>query len=438
MKKFLTENLGLKILAIVLAVIVWVIAVNFSNPEITATKQVEVEVRNADIFENAGKTFELLSSTTVNVDYKVRTRDAYKIKASDFKAYIDMNDLYEVTGSVPIVVEIVGNENLILEAVAKPSVMRVSVEDVVKLNKEVVYELDGEPQDGYTVGSVELNPDSITVSGPSTVVNQIKDIKVVIDVNGINEDVQGSATPVFIDSIGRTVDVSGDNIHVNHLTVGYYVTTLVGKTVPVQYNVSGTPADGYSFSGVNATINQVVIRGSKSSLAEVNSIVVPKEELNIDGTSADKEVVVDLSRFLPSGLQIVGDPNSVVTLRVEGQETKHFTINSNQFAIVNPADEYEYEIQPITVDVELAGLKEDLDVLDPKDILGSIDVGSFDEEGTYTVEPEFTLPSGYVAKSHGEINVVVTEKLVDEDADVIEDETLEEEIEKEIEEETVE
>lgn len=407
MKNFFTKNIGLKILSIVLAVIVWVIAVNISNPEIKASKQVEVEIRNGDIIENAGKTYKILDGTTVSIVYSVRTRDAYKIKASDFKAYIDMNDLYEVTGSVPIFVDIVGNENLILDASAKPNVIRVQVEDVVKLSKDVVYELDGEPQEGYTVGSVELNPSNITVSGPESTVNQIKDIKIVIDVNGISEDLEGSATPVFTDSIGRTVDVSGEGVHVNHSTVGYHVYTLVGKTVPVQYNVSGTPAEGYSFSGAEATINQVVIRGPKAVLAEVNSIVVPKENLSVNGLSSNTEVLVDLSQFIPDGLEIVGESTSIVTLKVEGQRTRHYTVNSTQFAIANPKDGYEYLIEPITTDVELAGLEEDLDALDPKDILGSVDVNGFEEEGTYAVEPMFTLPAGYSVKSHSNITVTV-------------------------------
>ena len=129
MGKKLTNNLKLKILSVFLAFFVWLAVTNISNPDVTATKEVPLEVLNEDVLSANGKTYELLDNrSTVTVAYKVRTLDAGSISASDFRAYIDLADMYEPTGAVPVKVDI---KNSKVDAVtAKPMVIRVTTEDV--------------------------------------------------------------------------------------------------------------------------------------------------------------------------------------------------------------------------------------------------------------------------------------------------------------------
>ena len=77
MGKKLTNNLKLKILSVFLAFFVWLAVTNISNPDVTATKEVPLEVLNEDVLSANGKTYELLDNrSTVTVAYKVRTLDA--------------------------------------------------------------------------------------------------------------------------------------------------------------------------------------------------------------------------------------------------------------------------------------------------------------------------------------------------------------------------
>lgn len=412
MKNILTKNIGLKIVSLIVAILVWMIVVNISNPEIKASKTVQVDVENEDVILNAGKTYELAGNTTVTVSYSVRTRDEYKIKSSDFRVYVDMKELYDITGAVPVNVEVVNNKDLILEASAKPSVLRVKVEDVIQSVKTVEYEFEGTPKDGYAIGSVNLSPETVTVSGPASQVSQIKSVRIIINVEGVNEDVNGTAIPLFFDASGRTIDIDNTDVTVNHSAIDYSLTTLIGKSVPVQYEVGGSPAQGYSFIGVDGSIKDVVIRGSKAELAEVNSIVVPSSALDLGGTSVNKEVQVDLARYVPGNVRIVGDSVSNVVMKIEGQQDKHFSINSTQIAVNNAVEGLEYLIEPITIGVVLGGIRSDLDALDPHEILGSIDVEGLTEEGSYPTEITFTLPAGYVVKSYSPVTVKITGKPV--------------------------
>ena len=103
--KFFKENLILKLVSVVLALLLWLIVFNVSNPEQKESRTVELQILNQDTFSAENKTWEV-DRSTVTVSYTVRSNLASSVKASDFKAYIDLSD-YSITGSVPVYVELV-------------------------------------------------------------------------------------------------------------------------------------------------------------------------------------------------------------------------------------------------------------------------------------------------------------------------------------------
>ncbi len=125
MKERLTNNLGLKILSILIAFFIWLLVVNVSNPEVSRSQEVTLEIENGSLLTDANKAYEL-NRRTVSVTYDIHTLDEYQIRASDFRAYVDLSELYDVTGSVVVKVEVLNNSNLIRNVAAKPTVVRVS------------------------------------------------------------------------------------------------------------------------------------------------------------------------------------------------------------------------------------------------------------------------------------------------------------------------
>ncbi|MGN1171218.1 MAG: hypothetical protein ACI4SZ_06145, partial [Lachnospiraceae bacterium] len=69
MKKKLTANLGLKILAVLISVVIWFIVVNINDPvDKTVFRNIPVEILNADVITNEGKVYEVLDgSDTIDV-----------------------------------------------------------------------------------------------------------------------------------------------------------------------------------------------------------------------------------------------------------------------------------------------------------------------------------------------------------------------------------
>ena len=94
--KLIKENTVLKVFSLFLALLLWLIVFNVSNPEQKGTRTVELNILNRDAFSSENKTWEV-DRNTITVSYTVRSNQANSVKASDFNVYIDLND-YSITG----------------------------------------------------------------------------------------------------------------------------------------------------------------------------------------------------------------------------------------------------------------------------------------------------------------------------------------------------
>lgn len=159
MEKKLSNNIGLKVLSVFLAFFVWLAVVNINNPEDSDSKEVPLDIVNEGILTSNGKTYELLTDKdTVTVSYRVRTLDKAGISASDFRAYIDLADIYEPTGAVPVKIEVKNNRRLLDTPVAKPGVIRVKTEDLQRKSFEIRAKVIGEAAEGYDKGTPSVSP----------------------------------------------------------------------------------------------------------------------------------------------------------------------------------------------------------------------------------------------------------------------------------------
>lgn len=113
MKEKLTNNLAIKLIALFCAFFVWLAVVNVANPIKVSTREVPVTITNDQVLEQADLAYDVVGKKTAVISFKIRTKDDYKVKASDFNAYADLSEMYDVTGAIPIRVEVVNNEELL-------------------------------------------------------------------------------------------------------------------------------------------------------------------------------------------------------------------------------------------------------------------------------------------------------------------------------------
>ena len=91
MKKYkFTDNLGLKIIAVIFAAFLWLIVVNLDNPVSTQTfSEVPVTIINEDIILSAGDTYQVLGEEKVSVVVSATRQVRQKLTKEDIVATAD-------------------------------------------------------------------------------------------------------------------------------------------------------------------------------------------------------------------------------------------------------------------------------------------------------------------------------------------------------------
>ena len=323
MKKIILSNWRFKLISLLVGFVIWILLVNISNPEVVRTKTVPLTVLNESVLTRAGKTYTLPNSDSVTVSYQVRTRDAYKIQAEDFRATVDLENLYDITGAVPVMVEVVGNRDLIGGMpTARPGVIRVDTENV----QNKVFSLDtheeGEPASGYEVGAVTLSSRSVRVSGPESEVGRISSVGVRIPVSDATESFSGTAPVIYYDANGNEISLSDERLTVDPKEVEYEVSMLRGKSLTLSFQTSGEPAAGFNMTGIESAVRAIPVTSADTTLLnKTTELSIPASALNIEGAREDKVFQIDVANYLPSGITATG--NTAVT--VTGAEQRHFS-----------------------------------------------------------------------------------------------------------------
>ncbi len=410
MKEKLTNNLTLKVLSVFLAFFIWLAVVNISNPDIEGTKEVPLEVENESVLKASGKTYELLNDkNTVTVEYKVRTLDSGSVSASDFRAYIDLADMWEPTGSVPVKVE--SKNSRIKDVTARPGVIRVQTEDIQRKPFDISVKYEGTEEDGYQHGAVTISPSYVYVSGPVSLVGQISNVGIVINIDGANSDLSGSAQVECFDANGNQITNLDDRVTLSRSDIDYTLPILKTKNLSLVMEPEGRVADGYKYTGIETGVNSVSVVGLKSTLADISSITIPKSELNIDGATEDKTVTLDLTKYLPEGVQLADKASSELTIviKVEQLETRTFQVPVEDIRQVGASSHLLYEYDRNTVNVQIEGLAEDLDQLSEDSLGAEMDVSNM-TVGVHAGTITFQLGDAYELIGYDQPQITVRER----------------------------
>ena len=70
------------------------------EPDQGVEREVPVTITNDQVLEQADLAYDVVGKKTAVISFKIRTKDDYKVKASDFNAYADLSEMYDVTGAI--------------------------------------------------------------------------------------------------------------------------------------------------------------------------------------------------------------------------------------------------------------------------------------------------------------------------------------------------
>lgn len=402
----LVDNLLLKILALVLGLLIWIVVVSIDNPVRTQIfTSIPVNVENEEIMEKEKKAFEVAeSSRTVSVSVRAERAVLDQLSRDNFIASIDLANYSD--GRVPINVRATRYADRITSVTPRTPYAVVTVEDLGQRQFTIEPEVTGEVSEGYSIGDVVVANNLVRVSGPVSVVEIIDRAVARVSVQGITRDIRTESKIEFYDKNGNSVPTT--DLELSRTDTNVTISIWNNKEVPVIYGYTGIPADGYAATGnVIATINNVMLKGPASALSGVDSVEIPAAAVDITGADNNVTAAVDIELYLPAGVDFANmDDNTIsnVTVEIQALDMINVEVPVSNIIIDNVPEGMNAVIGGGTqqVVVSVRGLASTLSAVNPAMITGRIDLSGLAQSlgvaqlgaGVYDAEVAFTYPEG--------------------------------------------
>ncbi len=210
MRELLFRNLGLKLLSLLLAILLWFFISAKGVSEIT----IEVPIEYINI--PAG--YEILKKDrdTVRVSVFGSERVLRSIRPEDLRVYVDLKDARPGKGSYPIKKSNIKVPPALTISSVTPPKVNIVLDRTVSREVPVKPDLLGKPAPGRYISEITVRPERVEIEGPETVIRKVPSVRTEpIDVSGLREDV--------IEKVGLETDISEvrlttDSVEV-HITV---------------------------------------------------------------------------------------------------------------------------------------------------------------------------------------------------------------------------
>lgn len=353
MKEKLMTNFGFKVLALCLASLLWIVIINIDDPVDTKVfNNLEVTIYNEDAIKSLDQVYEIVSGANVNVTVKAKKSVLRKMRAEDIQVMADLSEVLP-THAVPIKITCPKYETTDnIELYSNIEVLKISLEDVATEQFKVIADTSSSTlENGYAIGEVKVKPNLIKVSGAKSQIKRISEVRAEVDATGNTESFRKIVVPRVYDANGKLMDTSKMDFSVDELKVS--VEILETKTVPITIKAEGNPATGYQFEKADYEPKQIEIAGKSSSLSGVSEIVI---KVKITNKIADVEAEVNIEEWLPKGIVLVGNTETVtVKLTIAKQKEKEIGFSVSDIGIKNLDEDLSVEFSrpndPLTVKV---------------------------------------------------------------------------------------
>ena len=407
--EFIQRTSSLKILAVLCAIIVWLMAISQINPVIEKKESITFfkDVSDISISDKDSKIENVsIINQAISVSVKGRKEVIENINENgeDFTVELDYSS---ITGSgkqkVPIIVK---TKKIGVQIVNfSPAEVEVDLERIVekRLKVDTVFE-PGVFKSGYEAAITNIEPSEITIRGFENVISPIEYARVVITTN----DIKNLDSAAEFRKICRYYDKDGKEV-TDYIDSQYAVINVTaGKRVPVNYVITGSVPADYYISNQQTSIKEVVLLGKADVLDNINRIDTTTVSIDDRNESFTQEV----SLMLPEGVTLLNSEQQfTVSVTIDRFGEKHVNVKASDITIRNPKNDlYEYDIISNETEAVFKGKTDILNQITDNILNPSINVSALGE-GTHRVQVELSgIPNGVTYVTRPYVYVVITNK----------------------------
>jgi YbbR domain-containing protein len=266
-----------------------------------------------------------------------------------------------------------------------------------QLDIELVYE--GAVPEGYLAdkSNAVLDYNTITVTGPASVVSQIDHACIFVDIDGLSSTLDAAFAYTLCNQAGEPVQVPNVNLVVAQ-------PGEVNLVLPIQQVKELTLALNVTYGGgiteENCTITidpaTILVSGSEESLRELGDTLIIG---SVDLSKQTVELEQTFEILLPPGVTnytMVGVENvATATFSIPDLKTATFTVTN--IVPINVPSGLEFELVTKQFSVTLRGPKALIDAIDPTKITATLDVSEAKLGELIGGKPVLKLGAGFEA-----------------------------------------
>ena len=421
MKKWITNNLGLKILALLVSVGLWIIAININDPVSENTYTVNVSLQNAGVLSSAGKYCEVKDNSD-RIKVVVRgTRTALsQFNQADIVATADLSKITE-DNLVPIDLSTTKQSDKIEGIRSDSQYVKLALEDVRRLQMPIEVKVLNDPQDGYILGSTQTSQNVVIISGPESIINQVESAAVEIDVSGATTDVKISLPIHLYSKEDDIIDTTKVNMSVQEISTTASI--LQKAVVPLIAIPQGTPTQGYVLNGIIEGLPTEITIAGKSNIVSKIPYIDISESLDVNDIYQNTSYEININDYLPDGVSMVGNVgnNGIldISVGVDKESERTIVLDPEAIQVIGVPEGYSATVSDLEDDVEVpvSGLKSLLDTVDESKLVPVINVDKYLSNNGLTIEKghidiplDITLPDNVRLSREVKVRITVTEE----------------------------
>jgi len=297
------RNLGLKVMAIALASLLWL--------TVAGQHVVERSLRVPLEFRNIPKALEIVGNTPDTIDVRVRGSSAVltRLQPGEIVAVLDVSGartgsrLFQVRADevrAPFGVEVTQ---------VVPSTLALELERSARRKVSVVPAVDGQPAPGYVVGTKTVDPPTVDIIGPESRVRQISEATTEpVSIKGARARVRDTVNVGVIDSAVRLAQPQTAQV------------TIDIWPAPVEHRLLDVPIRWRNLSGglsaqLSPSLTNVTVRGTNELVAGLrpDAILAYVDLAGLGAGRYNLRIQVDQTeRF---GVDAIDPPLVTVTIR---------------------------------------------------------------------------------------------------------------------------
>lgn len=380
--RWFSDNLTTLLTAFILAIVIWGSAVTAANPNREEEITLPLEIRNQP--EDILVVNPLPEIVTVTVVAPESVLEQLQ-QENSLKAWISLEGLDAGTYRTTVEVDIPDQIRPVRILEKNPSILEVSLDNLVQKALPIITNVEGSPAIGYKTGPIQWGRETVTVIGREAVVEQIVRVEAALDISDADETINQRVDLVPLDQNGEVV--TGVNLDPEDISVTQEINLQGGyRNVAVNVVTEGTVEPGYRFTSITPAPPTVMVFSENPQLVEQLPGYVNTNPLDLTGVDDYLETLLELN--LPEGVTVVGDPTVLVQVNVTAIETTMAV--SREIETIGLLPGLQAEIAPLQVSVRLSGPVPTLDNLTLRDVRVVVDLTNL-EEGVHTVEPSVEI-----------------------------------------------